>query len=294
MKETSPDESYTDRLRSWATSKVHGGDRSSTRRPGDSQPNVLPISNNPQTNPTTGTTASGNNGGIFVTPSQDALRLDGEDHGDGEGSRSRSNLHRNTGSHNGPDGDSQPFTSPQASRKGSQLGTDATSEKTNEKPDDEEQDKTKAHVVKRFFVTFKKVLLHSWLNVLLVFVPVGIVVKNIPGMSPGVIFGMNAIAIIPLAGLLSHATETVAHRMGDAIGALMNITFGNAVELIILYVKSASTTRCFCPRWSLQRLASGSPPRLGKGRYRVGPRFCLPFSPDPWWLTPGHCYDAAS
>lgn len=85
-------------------------------------------------------------------------------------------------------------------------------------------------------MTGRKILCHSYLNILLVFVPVGIAVEFIPGMSPGVVFGMNAIAIIPLAGLLSLATESVAHRMGDAIGALMNITFGNAVELIILYV----------------------------------------------------------
>ncbi|KAI4104913.1 MAG: hypothetical protein L6R37_003037 [Teloschistes peruensis] len=49
---------------------------------------------------------------------------------------------------------------------------------------------------------------------------------------------MNAVAIIPLAALLAHATQCVAIEMGDTIGALMNITFGNAVELIIfMYVK---------------------------------------------------------
>ncbi|KAH8681998.1 Ca2+ transporter [Xylariales sp. PMI_506] len=47
---------------------------------------------------------------------------------------------------------------------------------------------------------------------------------------------MNAIAIIPLAGLLSHATESVARKLGDAIGALLNVTFGNAVELIIFII----------------------------------------------------------
>lgn len=52
-------------------------------------------------------------------------------------------------------------------------------------------------------------------------------------MPAGVVFAMNAIAIVPLAGLLSHATESVASRMGDTAGALVNVTFGNAVELII-------------------------------------------------------------
>ncbi len=85
-----------------------------------------------------------------------------------------------------------------------------------------------------FYLTAKRILLHTWLNVFLVFVPVGIIVKGVPGMAPGVIFAMNAVAIIPLAALLGYATETVAHEMGDSVGALLNITFGNAVELIIL------------------------------------------------------------
>ena len=54
------------------------------------------------------------------------------------------------------------------------------------------------------------------------------------GINKNIVFAINAIAIVPLAGLLSHATESVASDLGDTIGALMNITFGNAVELIIL------------------------------------------------------------
>jgi hypothetical protein len=75
---------------------------------------------------------------------------------------------------------------------------------------------------------------YSWLNVLLIFVPVGIAVSQVDGIHGGVVFAMNAIAIIPLAGLLAFATESVARKMGDALGALLNVTFGNAVELIIL------------------------------------------------------------
>lgn len=52
-------------------------------------------------------------------------------------------------------------------------------------------------------------------------------------MPAWAVFATNAIAIVPLAGLLSHATESLASRVGDSIGALMNVTFGNAVELII-------------------------------------------------------------
>lgn len=77
---------------------------------------------------------------------------------------------------------------------------------------------------------------YSWLNALLIFVPIGIIVASIDGIHGGIVFGMNAVAIIPLAGLLAFATESVAREMGDALGALLNVTFGNAVELIILYV----------------------------------------------------------
>lgn len=93
----------------------------------------------------------------------------------------------------------------------------------------------KPNVAIRFWRTAKNIILSSWLNVLLVFVPAGIAVQ-VAGVNPTIVFAINAIAIIPLAGLLSHATESVASRMGDTVGALMNVTFGNAVELIILYV----------------------------------------------------------
>ncbi|KAJ5110459.1 hypothetical protein N7532_000994 [Penicillium argentinense] len=90
----------------------------------------------------------------------------------------------------------------------------------------------------RFSAHTKEALCHSWVNVLLVFVPVGIAVKA-AGLSPAIVFAMNAVAIIPLAGLLSHATESVASRLGDTIGALINVTFGNAVELIIFIIALA-------------------------------------------------------
>jgi Ca2+:H+ antiporter len=59
-------------------------------------------------------------------------------------------------------------------------------------------------------------------------------------LSPAIVFSMNAIAIIPLAGLLAHATEAVAARVGDALGALLNVSFGNAVELILFIILLAS------------------------------------------------------
>ena len=91
----------------------------------------------------------------------------------------------------------------------------------------------------RFLTHTKNAITHSWINLLLVFVPLGIVVK-IVGLKPEIVFSMNAIAIIPLAGLLAHATEVVAARVGDALGALLNVSFGNAVELILFIILLAS------------------------------------------------------
>ena len=84
--------------------------------------------------------------------------------------------------------------------------------------------------------TFWLVATYSYMNVLLVFVPVGLIVANVGHMDARLIFSLNAIAIVPLAGLLSHATESVASKMGDSLGALLNVTFGNAVELIIFII----------------------------------------------------------
>ncbi|KAI5196625.1 hypothetical protein E4T38_08419 [Aureobasidium subglaciale] len=78
-------------------------------------------------------------------------------------------------------------------------------------------------------------LTHSWMNLLLVFVPAGIIAKAL-GVNASVVFALNAVAIIPLAGMLSYATEVVASRLGDTLGALMNVSFGNAVELIIFII----------------------------------------------------------
>lgn len=71
-----------------------------------------------------------------------------------------------------------------------------------------------------------------WMNILLVFVPVGIA-THYAGVDPTIVFVMNFIAIVPLASLLSNGTEEVALYCGEVIGGLLNATFGNAVELIV-------------------------------------------------------------
>ncbi|KAL8989159.1 MAG: hypothetical protein Q9177_001892 [Variospora cf. flavescens] len=91
---------------------------------------------------------------------------------------------------------------------------------------------TTAPMWKRIHEALRKILFSSQANILLVFVPIGIACR-IARVNPTIIFAMNAVAIVPLAGLLSTATESAAHRVGDTPGALINVSFGNAVELII-------------------------------------------------------------
>jgi Ca2+:H+ antiporter len=50
---------------------------------------------------------------------------------------------------------------------------------------------------------------------------------------PSLLFGTAALAIIPLAGILGTATESLAHHTGARIGGMLNATLGNAAELII-------------------------------------------------------------
>ena len=47
------------------------------------------------------------------------------------------------------------------------------------------------------------------------------------------LFLLSVLAIVPLAALLSHATESVAAKTGDAVGGLLNATLGNLTELVI-------------------------------------------------------------
>ncbi|KAL5116362.1 Vacuolar membrane antiporter [Pleosporales sp. CAS-2024a] len=78
-------------------------------------------------------------------------------------------------------------------------------------------------------------LASNYANVLLVFVPIGIIAGAMH-WNPTAVFILNFIAIIPLAALLSFATEELSAKLGQTLGGLMNATFGNAVELIVSIV----------------------------------------------------------
>src|SRR5512139_3484789 len=68
---------------------------------------------------------------------------------------------------------------------------------------------------------------------LLVFVPVLFVFRQVKPDSHVWLFVLSVLAIVPLAALLSHATESVASRTGDSVGGLLNATLGNLTELVI-------------------------------------------------------------
>ncbi|HEU5293467.1 MAG TPA: calcium/proton exchanger [Burkholderiaceae bacterium] len=68
---------------------------------------------------------------------------------------------------------------------------------------------------------------------LLVFVPAVLVAEHVKPDAHTLLFVLAVLAIVPLAALLSHATESVAAKTGDAVGGLLNATLGNLTELVI-------------------------------------------------------------
>jgi Ca2+:H+ antiporter len=74
---------------------------------------------------------------------------------------------------------------------------------------------------------------HNPLLWLLVFVPVVFTAEKLKPEAHTLLFVLSVLAIVPLAALLSHATESVAAKTGDAVGGLLNATLGNLTELVI-------------------------------------------------------------
>jgi len=68
------------------------------------------------------------------------------------------------------------------------------------------------------------------------FIPVAVAAEHVGTMPASAVFFSAALAIIPVARLIVMATEQIATRTGDAVGGLLNATFGNAPELIITFV----------------------------------------------------------
>ena len=79
---------------------------------------------------------------------------------------------------------------------------------------------------------FKPLLKGGPVQILLVFLPLGILAGNM-GWDPTIVFILNLLGIVPLAATLSLVTEDLSSHTSSTIGALLNSTFGNAPELIV-------------------------------------------------------------
>jgi Ca2+:H+ antiporter len=80
-----------------------------------------------------------------------------------------------------------------------------------------------------------KSILKPGIHWLFVFIPISFVLEYSHAAAP-LIFFSAALSIIPIARLISTSTENLATYTGDAIGGLLNATFGNLPELIIAVV----------------------------------------------------------
>jgi Ca2+:H+ antiporter len=74
----------------------------------------------------------------------------------------------------------------------------------------------------------------GWPYLLIPFIPVAVVLE-LTHASATIVFITSALGVIPTAALMGRATEELAARSGPGIGGLLNVTFGNAPELIIAF-----------------------------------------------------------
>jgi Ca2+:H+ antiporter len=73
---------------------------------------------------------------------------------------------------------------------------------------------------------------HGWPYLLVPFIVIAIVLE-LNHAAPALVFAASALGVIPTAALMGRATEELAAKSGPGLGGLLNVTFGNAPELII-------------------------------------------------------------
>jgi Ca2+:H+ antiporter len=79
---------------------------------------------------------------------------------------------------------------------------------------------------------------NGWPYLLVPFIAIAVVLEalhvlDVAHIDPVLIFAVSALGVIPTAALMGRATEELAARSGPGIGGLLNVTFGNAPEIII-------------------------------------------------------------
>ncbi|EMR09958.1 calcium/proton exchanger [Pneumocystis murina B123] len=85
---------------------------------------------------------------------------------------------------------------------------------------------------KYLYFIIKVIFMSSYLNILLFFVPLGILYGYFE-WNPTLVFIFNFLAIFPLATILSFLTEELSMKVGQTTGSLLNASLGNVVEMII-------------------------------------------------------------
>src|SRR5215212_7434140 len=82
--------------------------------------------------------------------------------------------------------------------------------------------------------SIKELLIEHGLDALLIFIPIAAILhySHASGLWT---FLASGLAIIPLAGWMGKATESLAEKLGAGVGGLLNATFGNAAEMIIAF-----------------------------------------------------------
>jgi len=96
-----------------------------------------------------------------------------------------------------------------------------------------------------FLKSLVAIVKSSWLNLMLVFIPVSwalhFALPSSYSNRDTLIFVFSFLAIIPLAKLLAFATDELSNRVGQTLAGLINATLGNAVELIVAII---ALTKC--------------------------------------------------
>ena len=89
-----------------------------------------------------------------------------------------------------------------------------------------------------------RILARRPLAALLALGPLVVVLDWLGAAGQLTVFVLAALALIPLAWLISEATENAAYHTGPGVGGLLNATFGNAPELIIARSRLITNSLC--------------------------------------------------
>ena len=81
----------------------------------------------------------------------------------------------------------------------------------------------------------RQAILHSYINVLWVFVPIGIV-SGALRWHPVAVFFLNFLAIIPLSPSIIVSIRALSAGLGHVLGGLLYAILSNAVEMIVRYL----------------------------------------------------------